>query len=231
MKVTSMNDDIAHSFWRCPDLGYSFANSLGRSRGLLTLWNKDNVEVLNSIKGEGFLGVKVRWKNNLYFVVNIYSSCDLGKKKTLWNDLLVTMERFKDGEWVMGGDFNAIKNVRERKGRAVMYNNREAVLFADFINKSSLVDIPCKGKKFSWFSGDGKSRSRIDRFLLSNNVVNKWEIIRQFIGDRDISDHCPIWLLSDKSNWGPKPFRFNNEWFSSESFIPFMEKEWKSLKV
>ncbi|XP_058755941.1 uncharacterized protein LOC131629164 [Vicia villosa] len=51
------------------------------------------------------------------------------------------------------------------------------------------------------------------------------------IGDRDISDHCPIWIMLDNKNWGPKPFKFNNEWFSSEAFIPFVEKEWNSLDV
>ncbi|XP_058776291.1 uncharacterized protein LOC131650607 [Vicia villosa] len=73
--------------------------------------------------------------------------------------------------------------------------------------------------------------SRIDRFLLSSNVVDRWKISGQLIGDRDISDHCPIWLMKDNSNWGPKPFKFNNEWFSLGSFVPCVEKEWKSLKV
>ncbi|XP_058767498.1 uncharacterized protein LOC131641214 [Vicia villosa] len=222
---------MAHSFWTCSELGFSFSNSLGRSGGLLTLWNKDNIEVFSSFKGDRYLGIKVWWKNNLYYVVNIYSSCDLRKKKTLWNDFLILMEKYKDGEWILGGNFNAIKNDRERRGRAVSNNPREVELFAEFINKSSLVDIPCKGKKFSWYGGDGKSKSRIDRFLLSNIVVNRWEVIGQFIGDRDVSDHYPIWLKSDKYNWGPKPFRFNNEWFSYDSFVPFVEKEWKNLKI
>ncbi|XP_058759359.1 uncharacterized protein LOC131632631 [Vicia villosa] len=204
---------------------------MGRSGGLLTIWRKDVVEVLSSFKGEGFLGIHVQWKNHLYYVVNIYSPCDLSRKKILWNDLLACKESFKDGEWIMGGDFNAIKNCGERKGRGVVVNHRESNLFSEFILKSELVDIPCKGNKFSWFSGDGNSMSRIDRFLLSSNVVDRWKIIGQLIGDRDISDHCPIWLMKDNSNWGPKPFRFNNEWFSLGSFVPFVEKEWKSLKV
>ncbi|XP_058763718.1 uncharacterized protein LOC131637147 [Vicia villosa] len=190
-----MNDDFAYSFWRNADIGFSFSNSVGRSGGLITLWKKNNMEVLHSFKGEGFL------------------------------------EAFRDGEWIIGGDFNAIKNVRERKGRAGVVNKKEAELFADFIHKSALVDIPCKGKKYTWFSRDGKSMSRIDRFLLSHKVVNRWEVIGKMIDDRDISDHYPIWILTDKYNWGPKPFKFNNEWFLFDSFIPFVEKEWKSLKV
>ncbi|XP_058758566.1 uncharacterized protein LOC131631812 [Vicia villosa] len=225
-----MDDILAKSFWYAPEVGFSFSNSLGRSGGLLILWN-DKVEVVNSFKGEGYLGIKVCWENEMYYVVNVYSPCTLIKKIVLWKKLLKLKETFKDGEWIMGGDFNAIKNCRERKGRAVNVNKREVELFAEFIDKSALVDIPCKGKKFSCFSGDGKSMSRIDRFIVSNKVVSNWEVTGQFIGDRDISDHCPIWILKDQRNWGPKPFKFNNEWFSFDSFIPFVEKEWKSMKV
>lgn len=73
-------------------------------------------------------------KNNIYYVVNIYSSCEFRNKKALRNDLLDLMEKFKYGDWTLGGDFNAIKNVRERKGREVMVNQREVSLFVDFID-------------------------------------------------------------------------------------------------
>lgn len=131
----------------------------------------------------------------------------------------------------MGGDFNAIKNERERKGRVMKINMKEADLFAEFILKCELVDVPCKGKTFTWFSGDGNSKSRIDRFLLSSVVIDRWDVKGQLIGDRDISDHCPIWIIPENLNWGPKPFKFNNEWFSHVSFIPFVEHEWKKLHV
>ncbi|XP_058767766.1 uncharacterized protein LOC131641482 [Vicia villosa] len=73
--------------------------------------------------------------------------------------------------------------------------------------------------------------SRIDRILVSVNMMNNWGIIGQMFGERDISDHCLVWLVSDNANWGPKPFKFNNDWFSLESFMPFVEKEWKSLHI
>ncbi|XP_058784155.1 uncharacterized protein LOC131658925 [Vicia villosa] len=226
-----MDEVKARSFWLSSEVGYSFTNSSGRSGGLLTLWNPINVEVLSSFKGEVFLGIKVCWKDNLSYIVNIYLSYVLSKKKCLWNDLLALKESFKDGEWIKGGGFNSIKNSSERKGRDLSMNHKEEELFSEFIDKTLLVDNPCKGKKFSWFGGDGKAMSRIDLFLLSSNIVNRWEVIGQFIGDRDISDHCPIWIMTDHLNWGPKLFRFNNEWFSFDSFIPFVEKEWKSMKM
>src|SRR4051812_6174358 len=104
-------------------------------------------------------------------------------------ELIRLKDIFKDGEWIIGGDFNAVKHRRERKGRSGSVNNLEMSLFADFIDKSLLLDVPCKVKKFSWYSGDGKSMSRIDRFLVADNIVSRWGVVGQVISDRDISDH------------------------------------------
>jgi len=34
--------------------------------------------------------------------------------------------------------------------------------------------------------------SRIDRFLLSEGTIREWKVAGQWVGDRYISDHCPI---------------------------------------
>lgn len=48
----------------------------------------------------------------------------------------------------LGGDFNVIKDRRERKGNVEVVRNNKVTFFAEFIEKSSFVDIPCKGTKF-----------------------------------------------------------------------------------
>lgn len=40
--------------------------------------------------------------------------------------------------------------------------------------------------------------------------------LKQEVGERSVSDHCPIWLKGMVKDWGPKPFK------------PFMEEGWKS---
>ncbi|XP_058753873.1 uncharacterized protein LOC131627052 [Vicia villosa] len=181
--------------------------------------------------GRGFLGVKAVWKDELYYLANVYSPSTLAEKRLMWGNLISLKNRFTDGEWVIGGDFNSIKNCRERKGCSVVRSSCEWREFEEFIELSNLIDIPCKGKKYSWFSGDGRVSSIIDRFLEADNMVSRWGVIGQFVGDCDISDHCPVWLVCDNSNWGPKPFKFNNKWFANKEFLPFAEKEWKLLLV
>jgi hypothetical protein len=78
------------------------------------------------------------------------------------------------GEWCVGGDFNSISKVGERKGRSNGGGNQsERVEFSQFIDAMELIDIPISGKKFSWFSSDGSSMSRLDRFLLSEGFIEK----------------------------------------------------------
>lgn len=89
-----------------------------------------------------------------------------------------------------------------------------------------LIDISVSGKRFTWFNSNGTAMSRIDRFLLSEGVIDAWKISSQVIGDRDISDHCPIWLDCSVKNWGPKPFRFFNSWVEHPGFHKLVKETW-----
>jgi exonuclease III len=72
--------------------------------------------------------------------------------------------------------------------------------FSDFIEAMEVIDIPMSGKKFTWFNSEGTVMSRLDRFLLSEGFIDKGGITNQWVGDRDISDHCPVWLICLKLN-------------------------------
>ncbi|XP_058759249.1 uncharacterized protein LOC131632522 [Vicia villosa] len=230
-KVKIVDRGLINILWGQESVGWSFTGSDGKSGGLITLWKESCCEVILSFNGVGFLGTKLRWRGNLYYVVNIYSPCDLASKRALWKTLMDLKLKFSDGEWCIAGDFNSVVSKKERMGRALVVKKAEMRDFARFIGEIGLVDVPFKGKLFSWFSGDGRCMSRLDRFLLEDSIVDRWGVVGQMIGSRDISDHCPIWIISDKADWGPKPFKIVNAWFDNKEFLPFVEKEWLSLKV
>lgn len=73
--------------------------------------------------------------------------------------------------------------------------------------------------------------STLDRFLISDIMIKNLDIVGQSIGDRDVSDHCLVWIIVDASNWGPKPNCVNNEWFSNKDFQAYVEFEWRSIEV
>jgi hypothetical protein len=74
------------------------------------------------------------------------------------------------------GDFHAVINLEERKGRGSIFRQGDADMFNKFIDDSFLINLPICGRLFTWYHRDGVSMSRLDWFLLSN----KW---------CDIGDH------------------------------------------
>lgn len=84
--------------------------------------------------------------------------------------------------------------------------------FLEFIKDMNLADVLLLGKKISWFQPGGSAKSRLDCFLVSEDLNSLWNITDQWVSLRDVSDHCPVILRSGISNWGPKSFRFNNCW-------------------
>eukprot|EP00256_Glycine_max_P032671 XP_006577560.1 uncharacterized protein LOC102665607 [Glycine max] len=95
----------------------------------------------------------------------------------------------------------------------------------------NLIDPPLHGNKFTYFCSDGIAASRLDRFLVSDGIMNLWQEKGQRVGKRDIYDHCPIWLECSNLNWGPKPFRFNNCWLEHDDFKSFIVEEWKKIQI
>jgi hypothetical protein len=71
------------------------------------------------------------------------------------------------------GDFNAVRSREERKSVS------DSVVtdfgpFNSFIDDNVLIDLPLWGRRFTWFKGDGKSMSRLDRFLVSEEWSLTW---------------------------------------------------------
>ncbi|XP_058752306.1 uncharacterized protein LOC131625459 [Vicia villosa] len=102
--------------------------------------------------------------------------------------------------------------------------------FAKFIELMEVVDLPI-GNKFTWINSNGKTRSRIDRILLSKGILYQWKVVAQVTGNRDISDHRRVWLKSSILDRGPKPFKVFNSWFEHEDFLKFVRQQGESFKV
>ncbi|GKV20736.1 hypothetical protein SLEP1_g30818 [Rubroshorea leprosula] len=163
------------------------------------------------------------------YFLNVYAPCDSLGKKLLWKEILDLMEVCDGGNWCIGGDFNAIRSREEKRGRH--FNNTAMRDFNSFIEEAGLEDLPLTGRKFTWFKSDGSAMSRLDRFLVSTGfLINFPDLIQKGLS-RDISDHCPVMLISSSKDWGPKPFRSLDCWFEIKEFSPFVHEKWNSYNV
>lgn len=126
--------------------------------------------------------------------------------------------------WCIGGDFNEIRFLNERKG--CIRRDREMKDFNDFIDLMELHDLPMLGRLFTWCNDVGERRwSRLDRFLLDTGWLEKFSF-KQWGLSRSISDHCPVIIMTDERDWGPKPFRCINAWSTHPNFVAEVKNAW-----
>lgn len=91
--------------------------------------------------------------------------------------------------------------------------------FGDFIERIQGVDLPMLGRKYTWGSSQGRFRwNRIDRFILNPEWLELFTF-KLWGLPRTLSDHCPIILMEDDRDWGPRPCRFTNAWTKDPSFL------------
>ena len=79
----------------------------------------------------------------------------------------------KDKSWIMGGDFNLIRNLDETKG-GIRNLNTTSILFNNTINDLDLIDVQTSNGIFTWNTkqiGDRGIDYRLDRFFLSKSVM------------------------------------------------------------
>lgn len=110
------------------------------------------------------MGLKAMRKDSVIYFINIYSPCALNEKRIMWSELLILKNKYYDGEWILGGDSNAVRDIDERWGRSLNSRLTEIEEFRSFIDCMELIDLPVIGNKCTWINSNGTTSSRLDRF-------------------------------------------------------------------
>nr|GEW42018.1 RNA-directed DNA polymerase, eukaryota, reverse transcriptase zinc-binding domain protein [Tanacetum cinerariifolium] len=105
----------------------------------------------------------------------------------------------------------------------------KADTFNTFITNNDLIDLPMGGCLFTWMNKAGIKLSKLDWFLLFDNVVEALPDVQVTALDRLWSDHNPILLHCMKSDYGLTPFRLYHSWFNHEGFDDLTSSEWNSF--
>jgi len=232
-KLSVVDSVICKSLWGDDTVEYSYQPSIGSSGGLVTLWDVNEVTVTTTISFEHVLVTIGRFlKTNECFVLfNVYAPCDVSRQQVLWDNISVKLNSYVGHNICICGDFNAVCCVEERRSVGVLSRQAGSANFNQFIDGHLLIDLPLRGRSFTWYRGDGRSMSRLDRFLLSEEWCLTWPNCAQSASSRGVSDHCPLQLSIDVENWGPKPLRMLKCWEKFPGYKTFVREQWNSLLV
>jgi len=122
-----------------------------------------------------------------------------------------------------------VRRKEKVKGSAV--SQVGSAFFNKLIDDNCLIDLPIQGRNFTWYQGDGRSMSRLDRFLLTERWCLTCPNCFQLASSRGLSDHCPILLCIDVENWGPKPVRLLKCWENFSGYNSFVREQWSFFSV
>ncbi|KAL8498771.1 hypothetical protein ACS0TY_021917 [Phlomoides rotata] len=229
-KMEEVNKSVCKSFWGNSLFDWAWLGSVGNSGGVLTIWNSDLFQKISSWSITGMLVVNDRWveDGSDCTIVNIYALNSVAQRSELWEILRSLVRQIGTASLCIIGDFNMIREESERVGRAGYWDIGEMERFNNFIEGSDLVEIQLVGRRFTWYRPDGMCKSKLDCMLVNSNWLNKWSgaILRG--GKRSLSDHIPIYIEGNKKDWGPRPFKFFNQWIQHPSYKGLIEKVWSS---
>lgn len=208
---------------------YIDSASHGWEGGIATIWDSRTVEITSMEATRSYIATEFQLTGNseTYLCINVYGPQRLEDKASFLRMLTKLKQRYQHSKIIMGGDFNMITTLLEKKG-GLRRLNKDSELFVDFMDSAKLVDIPPNNGLYTWNNrrgGAARIASRLDRFLISENILLEGTTVTSDILPSGGSDHWPIALeaafLESPKN---RPFRFEKFWLTHPNFQDLVKK-------
>ena len=160
-KTPSFRDARCYSLWGDSNIGWVLNEGTNGAGSIVTMWHKEAFSYGTHIVGTGFIaivGYHLKTKRQCV-VVNVYVQ---------WEVLTALKQSYCNLALVVCGDFIVVRREEERKGIGGCSSQKKEIDgFNRFIENNGLLDIPCVGKKYTWYKANGTAKSILDRFLMS----------------------------------------------------------------
>ncbi|GMJ14120.1 hypothetical protein HRI_005081200 [Hibiscus trionum] len=228
MEEVSLRD--VRSIWNLGNFDFVFSPATGSAGGLLCIWDTDFFQIGEKFAVHRFIAITGVIKNSGFHcgLVNVYGPSTDSDKPNFLSKLLEFLKS-KDILWCLGGDFNLFLDQEEKLGLSM--NVHLIDVFRDFIFEAELMDLSLVGGKFTWCNNrDPPTFVRLDRFLISTEFNLAFPGLLQKVLPKSFSDHNVVLLISEQSNWGPKPFKCFNYWLEMEDFEAMVLKTFKDQR-
>ncbi|KAK1370282.1 hypothetical protein POM88_036374 [Heracleum sosnowskyi] len=220
--ISGIDEKLINFCWPNEHLSWMFQPPSGHSGGLLTVWKKEEFDLINAELRENWVGVSLQFRNGgcVFNLFNVYAPHGTQEKLAMWQDFRRIDALLDSSPTIFIGDFNEVRFQRERTNCNI--RPREMREFNSWIEDSNLLEIPLENANFTWIGPNGK-RSTLDRALSNSEWPNLADWTLKALSRKN-SDHRGILLRAKQQNWGPKPFRAFNVWLRNSSLNKELEE-------
>nr|GEW90194.1 RNA-directed DNA polymerase, eukaryota, reverse transcriptase zinc-binding domain protein [Tanacetum cinerariifolium] len=198
------------SMWGNFSFDYACSMSRGHSGGIISMWDTSSFVKSNIWCDDNFIIVQGKWQNSndTFFMINVYGPL---AKASLWNRLHEFISH-NHGSYIICGDFNEVHFESDRCGS--IFFQVDAQVFNSFIWNSGLTEIPMGGCLFTWMNKAGSKLSKLDRFLLSEDVDVNHPDLKAIVLDKLCKKASleeirnAVWSCGNDKSPGPDGFSF-----------------------
>ena len=160
--------------------------------GVLMMWDRRALEKLEVMVGH--FSVLVWWQGMgdgfIWACFGVYSPNDNNLRRQMWDEL-IGIQQLWEVPWCYIGDLNIVRFPSERLGGSRLTTAMEN--FSEFIEELNLIDLPLKGRSYTWSSGsDQPLMYRIDRALVSHDWEDHYPVVIQQVLPRPILEPIPM---------------------------------------
>ncbi|XP_028127267.1 uncharacterized protein LOC114323788 [Camellia sinensis] len=209
---------------------------IGRSGGILMLWNLNSIFVRVTKASSQLITTKIVTQEYPEWLLSaVYASPVSSKRKELW-ERLESIAQSTSEPWMVAGDFNDFASQEEKRSLAgnphSSQDRRRTKTFADRMNRCSIMDLGCSGPKLTWTNnrkGWTNTMVRLDRAMCNSEWQTSFPegLVRNL--PRTYSNHSPLMVFTlGKFLFNPscKLFKFGAAWISHEEFQAVVEDNW-----
>jgi exonuclease III len=210
---------------------FAFVPSIGRSGGIITIWNSSVFSGVEVFQNRYALPVELHaTKSEVYWTLtNIYAPC-VDNEQFQFLQWIHNIHIPADENYMMVGDFNLIRSPQDRNRPGGNVN--EMLLFNEAISQVGLLHIPLKGRKYTWSNMQSSPLlQRLDWFFCSlawgenfpNTVAHSLAMTT--------SNHVPCVITIETTMPKSNIFIFENNWLEMEGFLPLVELTWTHFHI
>ncbi|KAL2236281.1 UNVERIFIED_CONTAM: hypothetical protein Sindi_0819800 [Sesamum indicum] len=123
------------------------------------VWDDDTLDVIILEIGAQFIHwhVHVRNLHDIYAFTIVYGANEMGARRELWQTLSLLASQCSEEIWIVGGDYNTVRDLSEVCG-----NSRDIPLASDEFNacimETGLLPMSMQGEWFTWHNCSMDSR-------------------------------------------------------------------------
>ncbi|KAL2235678.1 UNVERIFIED_CONTAM: hypothetical protein Sindi_1300000, partial [Sesamum indicum] len=173
--------------------------------------------------------INIRALHESIAITVIYGANEMVERREVWGSMETIAMQCIDIPWLVGGDFNAVRDLSEICG--VSGDIRMAMEdFNTCIQNTGLLSLPMQGEWYTWHNCSAGPRNlwkRLDRMLINDRWIARFPTSYYCCLTPRTSDHSPMVLCGDRQQQLGGMFRFDNYLALSPEFILSVQQVWQ----